>query len=261
MAASRNTLLAELGSLSLEFTRLSQITGDPKYFDAVQRVADNLAHAQPHTMLPGLWPILIDAQGLDFEDSRFTLGGMADSTYEYLPKEYLLLGGGADQYQKMYEAAVDSVEANLLFRPLTEKNEDILFSGSARATAPNVVSLEPEGQHLSCFVGGMMGIGAKIFNRPNDLSIARKLVNGCIWAYNLMPTGLMPEIFHMATCDDKLDCPWDEKKWHDQVRQAAVKAGVVSPGNDDPSAIIQELGLQPGLTSVKDGRYILRYRK
>lgn len=260
MAASRNTLLAELGSLSLEFTRLSQLTGDPKYFDAVQRVADNLANAQPYTKLPGQWPMLVDAQRLDFEDNRFTLGGMADSTYEYLPKEHLLLGGLTDQYRQMYEAAVDSVKTNMLFRPLTEKNEDILFSGTARVTASDAVTLEPQGEHLSCFVGGMMGIGAKIFNRTEDLSIARRLVDGCIWAYDLMPTGLMPEVFHMATCDNKLDCSWDEKKWFDQVRylHGADPGGDGGPGDEESRTIIQELGLQPGLTSIKDYRYILR---
>ena len=35
---------AEIGSLSMEFTRLSQVTGDPKYFDATQRINDIFAH-------------------------------------------------------------------------------------------------------------------------------------------------------------------------------------------------------------------------
>jgi len=51
------------------------------------------------------------------------------------------------------------------------------------------------------------------------------------------------------------------RKRHDQVRYTAIKAGVLDPGNDediDSSTIIQQLGLQPGLTSVTDGRYILR---
>jgi mannosyl-oligosaccharide alpha-1,2-mannosidase len=33
-------LSAEIGSLSLEFTRLSELTGDAKFFDAVQRISD-----------------------------------------------------------------------------------------------------------------------------------------------------------------------------------------------------------------------------
>ena len=33
-------IVAETGSLSLEFTRLSQLTGDMKYYDAVARLTD-----------------------------------------------------------------------------------------------------------------------------------------------------------------------------------------------------------------------------
>lgn len=80
-------LVSEVGSLTLEFTRLSQVTGDGKYFDAVQRVMDQFDLQQNLTKLPGLWPIVIDTRNLDFtKDASFTLGGMADSLYEYLPK-------------------------------------------------------------------------------------------------------------------------------------------------------------------------------
>jgi mannosyl-oligosaccharide alpha-1,2-mannosidase len=81
------TLLAEIGSLSLEFTRLSQLSGDMRYFDAIQRITDVLDLQQNRTKLPGMWPILVNARTGDFSrDTFFTLGGMADSAYEYLPK-------------------------------------------------------------------------------------------------------------------------------------------------------------------------------
>jgi mannosyl-oligosaccharide alpha-1,2-mannosidase len=80
-------LVAELGSLSLEFTRLSQLTGDPKFFDAVQRISDRFEQVQSKTKLPGMWPVLVNPQAANFgEDTGFTLGAMADSLYEYLPK-------------------------------------------------------------------------------------------------------------------------------------------------------------------------------
>jgi len=85
--AEENVLVSEIGSLSLEFTRLSQITGDPKYFDAVQRVMDVFDEQQDKTKLPGMWPVLINPRKKDFSDHYgFTIGGMADSLYEYLPK-------------------------------------------------------------------------------------------------------------------------------------------------------------------------------
>jgi mannosyl-oligosaccharide alpha-1,2-mannosidase len=259
---SQNTLLAELGSLSLEFTRLTQLTGDFRFFDAIQRVTNNLEYAQLKTKAPGLWPVLVDARDLTFGDNRFTLGGMADSTYEYLPKEHLLLGAQSKQYQRMYEAAIESIKAELLFRPLTKDSWDILLSGSSHATSSGQLLLEPQGQHLTCFVGGMVGLAARIFDRPEELLIARKLVDGCIWAYDLMPTGLMPEVFGIVVCDDKYDCPWDEEKWYREVLRVGAKHGFLNKDKDEHKSaleLVEQMRLQPGLTEVSDARYILRY--
>jgi mannosyl-oligosaccharide alpha-1,2-mannosidase len=85
--APEGVLLAEIGSLSLEFTRLSQLSGNPKWFDAIQRIYDVFEAQQSLTKLPGMWPLVVNARDLNFtEGGTFTLGAMADSTYEYLPK-------------------------------------------------------------------------------------------------------------------------------------------------------------------------------
>lgn len=52
--AGENSLIAELGSLTLEFTRLSQLTSDPKFFDAIQRITNVLHDVQPKTHIPAL---------------------------------------------------------------------------------------------------------------------------------------------------------------------------------------------------------------
>ena len=61
--ASTGSNLAELGSLSLEFTRLAQLTKEPRYYDAVARITDALAEFQNRTKLPGVFPPSIDASG------------------------------------------------------------------------------------------------------------------------------------------------------------------------------------------------------
>jgi mannosyl-oligosaccharide alpha-1,2-mannosidase len=89
--AGDSVLVSEIGSLTLEFTRLSQITEDPRYFDAVQRVMDVFEEQQDKTKLRGMWPVVVNAKSGDYTGySGFTLGGMADSLYEYLPKVLLL---------------------------------------------------------------------------------------------------------------------------------------------------------------------------
>lgn len=319
LRAQTRVVLAELGSLSLEFTRLAQITKEPKYYDAVARITDALEEFQKRTRLPGMWPTYVDASGCQrpevqlpnnipghlsgvpgvngrpllpgqsephrpisdepedtapvedvysvakgaeidggSEDSdaspdlnkrqlesqpeqpiveeplcipqglesssrlaseQYTLGGMADSTYEYLPKMWLLLGGREDKYRTMYEKAIEVVKEKLLFRPMTPGGDDILFSGSYNtgyqpgAGEKPAPWLDAEGGHLTCFAGGMFALGAKIFEREEDLDIAAKLTEGCIWAYNATNSGIMPEQLFMIPCEDRKSCQWNETKW------------------------------------------------
>lgn len=253
--ADPQSLSAELGSLSLEFTRLSQLTGDPKYYDAVRRITNVLETNQNRTNLPGLFPILISPLREEFDGDTFTFGGMSDSLYEYLPKQHLLLGGLEGQYKKLYEGAIEPAKKHLFFRPLTPQNQDILISGTVRTSTLGTVKLDPEGQHLACFTGGMVALGAMIFNRTDDMDIARKLVDGCIWAYDSMPTGVMPETFKTIPCYDETDCTWSTDRWQDVVQKVS--------GNDHPEAsdvkeVIEAAGLQPGFTSINDPRFLLR---
>jgi len=79
-------MLTLIGSLSLEFTRLAQLTGKRKYFDGMSKIMNYLDDAQNQTRIPGLWPSQVDTRTPSFGGSSFTLGAFADSLYEYLPK-------------------------------------------------------------------------------------------------------------------------------------------------------------------------------
>jgi mannosyl-oligosaccharide alpha-1,2-mannosidase len=163
-----------------------------------------------------------------------------------------MLGGLSSQYRKMYEDSIDVGKKYLFFRPATATAADILISGSVRAGAGKPL-LNPGGQHLACFVGGMVGIGAKIFNRPEDLSTALKLTEGCIWAYQSTPTGIMPEMFQNSPCDDGTSCKWEPWRWFS-----------TSPPEDQEIAEryqkqALEKDLVPGYVSMIDRRYLLRY--
>lgn len=154
----------------------------------------------------------------EYSVEEYTLGGMSDSTYEYLPKQYILLGGLVEQYRTMYEASAKTIRENLLFRPMLPDSLDVLIAGKVHVsptstTSPQStpsVSLEPHQEHLTCFAGGMFGLGAKLFDRPEDLEIAIKLTEGCIQNYNMTATGIMPEGFDMIPCDSMKKCEWNE---------------------------------------------------
>lgn len=155
-------------------------------------------------------------------ENRYSYGGMADSTYEYLLKEHILLGGLAEQYGKLYLSTYEKGRDNLFFRPMTPKNSDILVSGQVKVSYDwdrhRILSqLEASGSHLTCFVGGMVGMGSKIFNRPEDLQAAIKLTEGCVWNYFSTATGIMPEGFIMTMCPKGGDCKWDEDYWRASI--------------------------------------------
>lgn len=227
-----------------------------KYYDAVQRITDLLEEHQHRTHLPGLFPVHVSPQREEFDGETFTFGGMTDSLYEYLPKQYLLLGGASDQYRKLYESAIEPAKKYLFFRPMTPQNQHILISGTVRTSTLGTIKLDPEGQHLTCFAGGMVALGARIFNRTEDLDVARKLVDGCIWAYDSMPTGVMPETFRTIPCLGDADCAWSTDRWHEKVKKENSN---YDAEEHDVRDIIKADGLQPGFTSIRDPRFLLRF--
>lgn len=330
--ASTSAGMAELGTLSMEFTRLAQLTGENKYYDAVARITnalEDLQNRQGGTALPGIFPEHIDASGCnrtaqaeasldnlsdagrqqvddatdtneepqgysagvtdqDIQNGKdplnfngitntkrdlnrrtppprysipkhqpppwkgvknqgspynaqgfsanwdcvpqglvaggwgaesYSMGGSQDSAYEYFPKQYLLLGGLEDKYRTMHLKVSEAVKKYLLFRPMAPGNPDILFS--AKVTSPDhtdqKLSYEWEVTHLTCFLGGMFGLGGKIFGSPEDVEIGRKLADGCAWAYEVMPTGIMPEYSMVLPCAKADDCEWNKTAWYNAI--------------------------------------------
>ncbi|KAL6236253.1 hypothetical protein BDW75DRAFT_207430 [Aspergillus navahoensis] len=207
-------VLAELASSSLEFTRLSQLTGDMRYFDAASRITNLLDSEARYTRIPGLWPVNVDFQARDLKrGSTFSFGGMADSAYEYLGKTYQLLGGvgRGTQYERLARDALDAGIRHLLFRPMTPDHADMLLAGVAHATTSSV-GLEPRTEHLACFVGGMYALAGKLFANETYLETGRKVTDGCIWYYDNSPLGIMPEMFTVPSCPSVAECPWDETR-------------------------------------------------
>lgn len=310
--AGTRVILAEIGTLSLEFTRLAQLTGEPKYYDAIARITDAFEEWQNSTRLPGMWPTSLDASGCgkpaqipvqeqqptpddseknmvaseavktgekDSESQKssvagpqvpddpalsnrkrqldsgtpapqlqklgttgsevclpqglastskntqetYTLSGASDSMYEYFPKEYVLLAGLVDQYRTMYLDSANTFIEKLLYKPMTIDERDILMTGELKIT-PNysqpiedreyIETFKPEAAHLACFAGGMIAMGGVLFDKPEHVEIGSKLTDGCVWAYNVTSTGIMPEGAELMMCDDTWgDCPWNETAW------------------------------------------------
>ncbi|ORY12102.1 alpha-mannosidase IC [Clohesyomyces aquaticus] len=209
-SALSSGLLAEIGSFSMEFTRLSQITGDMRYFDAIVRITEAMDAQQNLTKLPGMWPTEIDIATPDFtKGSKFSLGAEADSTYEYLPKTYQLLQGVepyGSQYRKMYEYAMDTAIRHTLFRPMVPGQPDILFPSKVHAQDVSSAQRENSLEHLVCFVGGMLLLGGRLFTNDTHIEVGRKVGEGCAWAYKNSPIGIMAEESSLSACPSLDPC-------------------------------------------------------
>merc|ERR1712093_194942 len=202
-------IIAQVASLSLEFIRLSQATGTKTYAAHIQTITDQLKKTQSSTALPGMWPMIADCSGseLSFSDQRFSLGVLADSAFEYLPKTHLLHYRVSDQYLEMYRSALATVNKNLFFRPSLPGNPDILMTGNLDMSKDSP-AIEGQFQHLACFVGGMVALGSRLTKSAEELEIAAKLTNGCVWGYDNTPSGIMPDFSHVLVCKDPAMCVW-----------------------------------------------------
>lgn len=198
------------GSLCLEFTRLTQITGDPKYYDATERLKRFFHKNQNETQIPGLWPHTMNYQREKMDKAMYTLGAGSDSMYEYLPKMHALLGGLDLEYEKMTVKALEAARDNLLFRPMSPKDENLLLVGKATVNKNKNVELAPEMEHLACFAGGMYALTGKLIDRGHFVDLGSRLTRGCIWAYNSFETNIMPEIAEVVACESRhKPCPYD----------------------------------------------------
>jgi len=163
----------------------------------------------------------------------------------------MLLGGQSIQYRKMYENFVEVAKEHLFFRPMTVGDHDILISGTFNKAPDSAGRLNPDLEHLSCFTGGMLAIAGKIFSRPGDVEVGRKLADGCVWAYRNTITGIMPETLKAVPCTSKKSCRWNQEAWFKAV-----------DANSEPESIkerIRILQLSPGFAQVQDKHYLLRF--
>jgi mannosyl-oligosaccharide alpha-1,2-mannosidase len=243
LSVEGHVVSASPGTLSMELTRLSQITGDPKYYDAISKVINLFYDHQMETRLPGMWPMMVSMSSQDVvSGGRFTLGGCADSLYEYLPKMHLLLGGLDSKFEKLSHRFMETANRALFFRPMTPENEDILISGSMEISSDHSHSFNADSEHLTCFIGGVYALAGKLFRKESYVDIGLKLTRGCMYAYRSFPTGIMPECYNMIACESRDKCEWNETLWEEETsRQYEWKSH-----------------LPKAFTTARDPRYLLR---
>ncbi|KAG2220958.1 hypothetical protein INT45_006491 [Circinella minor] len=179
--------LAELGTVQLEFTRLSEITGDWTYHHVGQRVYTTFV--QLKTNQPGLFPHLINPDTGDAVGDYISWGGMADSFYEYLIKQYVMSGGKDDQMKEMVIQSIRSMKKYLIARPKGHPEIALLADLNGETQTPKM-------DELACFAPGNLLLAARTIPELTDIEeLASDMMHGCYNAWTSTRTGIAPEVF------------------------------------------------------------------
>ncbi|KAI3387012.1 hypothetical protein SNEBB_004817 [Seison nebaliae] len=189
-------LLAEFGSLSLEWNYLSEHTGKPIYGDKIKKIMEVLEAKWPYN---GLFYNEFQNSKGRFCSDHVSLGALGDSFYEYLLKTWLREGKKLDSiYLKMYLTTMPVVEKTTMRRSAG----GLLYSGEYASR--HVVA---KMGHLTCFIGGLFALtalngkaaGLTQKEIEHQKSLAIDITHTCHESYDRSETKIGPEYFHFET--------------------------------------------------------------
>ncbi|GCB74800.1 mannosyl-oligosaccharide 1,2-alpha-mannosidase IA-like [Scyliorhinus torazame] len=185
-ASGGSSILAELGTLHLEFVHLSEVSGNPKFTEKVMKIRKVLNRLEkPH----GLYPNYLSPVTGHWGQHHVSIGGLGDSFYEYLIKAWLMSDKTDEEAKTMYYEALQAIEANLV----RKSSSGLTYIAEWRGGI-----LDHKMGHLACFSGGMLAMGAD--DAPTDLSkhymeLAAEITITCHESYRRSATRLGPEAF------------------------------------------------------------------
>lgn len=183
------TGVAVAGTLVLEWTRLSDLTGNPRWAKLAQQGESHLLKPEPASLgepFPGLLGRELDLTTGDFLSTAGGWSSGSDSFYEYLLKMWLYSPTRFSAYRDRWLAAVDSTVTHLL-QPVAHEP-----SAAFVAEYINKTLVLAEG-HLTCFAGGSLALGGAVLGRSAILTAGLQLTAGCAYAYEATPAQIAPE--------------------------------------------------------------------
>ncbi|KAJ2721393.1 hypothetical protein GGI07_004004 [Coemansia sp. Benny D115] len=227
--------IAEAGTVQLEFKKLSQRTGDPKYHKLAEGATEALENAE--RPLKGLYPAFINtADGKYNLMTSITMGAYADSFYEYQLKQYILHDKQEKKFKDRYVTSTEAVKEHLV----AKSDDGITYLGRWEY---NMTVFYSEMEHLACFYPGVLALGAQVLDRPQDLLVAEELARTCYLSYNVMPTGLGPDKFSLRS-------------------KNKAKSPTVPADDDDDDEFLREKNARSAMNKYGilpvDPRYVLR---
>ncbi|KAM3960979.1 mannosyl-oligosaccharide alpha-1,2-mannosidase IA isoform 2-T2 [Aphomia sociella] len=188
--AGPNSILSEVGTLHMEFTYLSDVTGRDVYRQKVERIREALNNVEKPN---DLYPNFINPRTGQWGQRHVSLGALGDSFYEYLLKTWLVSNREDEQARLMFDTAMQAALDKML---------RVSPSGlSYLADLKYGRIFEEKMDHLSCFSGGMFALASTTLdNSLSDryMDVARKLTHTCHESYVRSDTRLGPDAFRFS---------------------------------------------------------------
>uniref|UniRef100_A0A3Q3IMS0 alpha-1,2-Mannosidase n=1 Tax=Monopterus albus TaxID=43700 RepID=A0A3Q3IMS0_MONAL len=185
-ASGGSSILAEYGTLHLEFMHLSKLSENPDFAQKVMNIRKVLNRLEKPQ---GLYPNYLNPNSGQWGQHHVSVGGLGDSFYEYLLKAWLMSDKTDEEGKKMYYDALQAIETNLMRKSTTGLTYIAEWKGGL---------LEHKMGHLTCFAGGMIALGAD--GAPGDktghqMEQAAEIARTCHESYTRTALKLGPEAF------------------------------------------------------------------
>ncbi|KAL2081908.1 hypothetical protein ACEWY4_021726 [Coilia grayii] len=185
-ASGGSSILAEYGTLHLEFMHLSKLSGNPVYAEKVMNIRKVLKRLEKPS---GLYPNYLNPNSGHWGQHHVSVGGLGDSFYEYLLKAWLMSDKTDEEGKKLYYDALQAIEKNLMRKSSGGLTYIAEWKGGL---------LEHKMGHLTCFAGGMIALGAD--GAPDQqtghhMELAAEITRTCHESYARTNLKLGPEAF------------------------------------------------------------------
>ncbi len=171
---------AEIGTLTLEFGLLSDLTGNRRYYDAVKGAVTRLFGQRSSLGLVGS---VVDVENGDWLRATSHAGGGIDSYYEYLLKAWLLFGD--EDFRAMWESCRDAL------------NERVAHEVDGRLWYAQVDMLT--GERTSTRFGALYAFLPGVLALGGDLERAARLQESVDHTWRTF--GVEPESFDYTTME------------------------------------------------------------
>ncbi|CRG89506.1 mannosyl-oligosaccharide alpha-1,2-mannosidase [Talaromyces islandicus] len=219
------TNLAVAGTLILEFTRLSDLTGDQSFREIALGAQGNLIYPDPAPIWPGLVGSELDTETGKYLTYDYGWKAGIDSFLEYLIKQYYYNPGNAANtvMKDFWVSTVESTIEHIALHPYDHPELTYLSQGDVSG------NLEWQMDDYACFAGGNLLLGGVFLDKPEITQLGVDVTDSCHYFYNTTWTGLGPLSWGWYNeSNEAYDPSWNDNR---SYRQQASEFGyfITSP--------------------------------